>query len=96
MFPLLQDVHQLHNGIIITIKLLLPFSKLFFPLRETDKLLQSLFVDMAVLLELSVGLVKFLPKLRAEDKTKFTHAHRFNSLPHIPIKNGYNAGSKES
>ena len=70
MFALLQYIHQLHNGIIITIKLLLPFSKFLFPLREADKLLQSLLVHMAVLLELSVGLVEFLPKLRVGDRTK--------------------------
>ena len=90
MFTLLQYIHQLHDGIVITVKLLFPFSKFLLPLREADKLLQSLFVDVAVLLELSIGLLKFLPKLWVEKmKQKFTqcHAHdvhRFNSLLQTP------------
>ena len=32
MFTLLQYIHQLHDGIVITVKLLFPFSKFLLPL----------------------------------------------------------------
>ena len=70
MLALLQYIHQLNDGVVITIKLFLSFSEFFFPLGEADELLQSLFVDMAVLLELSIGLLKLLPKLKMEIRTK--------------------------
>jgi hypothetical protein len=91
MLALLQYIHQLHDGVVITLELFFSFSEFLFPLREADELLQSLFVDMAVLLELSVGLLKFLPKLRVEikkSKNEFTHAHRFNNIRSLKLGDG--------
>ena len=75
MLALLQYIHQLNDGVVITIKLFLSFSEFFFPLGEADELLQSLFVDMAVLLELSIGLLKLLPKLKVEIHVKTKNSY---------------------
>lgn len=80
MLALLQYIHQLNDGVVIAIKLFLSFSEFLFPLREADELLQSLFVDVAVLLELSVSLLKLLPKLRVETKTKIHILDKIKSL----------------
>ena len=61
MLALLQMIHQLLNGLVVPVRLLLPRGQLLLALREVDKLLQSLLVHMAVLLQLLVTLVQLLP-----------------------------------
>ncbi len=64
VFALFQHIHQLLYGVVVLVQLLLPASQLLLALREVDKLLQGLLVDMTVLLQLSVTLVEFLPELQ--------------------------------
>ena len=64
MFALLQYFHELHNGLVVTVQLLLAGYQLLLALGEVDELLQGLLVDVAILLELRVTLVQFLPQLQ--------------------------------
>ena len=65
MFPLFEHIHQLHDGLVVPVQLLLARCELVFTLREVDKLFQCLLVHMAVFLQLCVALVKLLPQLQS-------------------------------
>ena len=63
MFAHLQDLHQVLDGPVVLVQLLLPHRQLLLALGEVDELLQGLLVDVAVLLQLRVALVELLPQL---------------------------------
>lgn len=58
-----QDVHELHDGFVATVQLVLTLDQLFLLLREVDKLVQSFLVDMTVFLQLCVALLQFSEQL---------------------------------
>lgn len=59
----LQDIHELHDGLVATVQLVLTLDQLFLLLREVDKLVQSFLVDMTVLLQLRVALLQLSEEL---------------------------------
>lgn len=59
----LQDIHELHDGLVSTVQLVLALDQLFLLLREVDKLVQSFLVDMTVLLQLRVALLQLSEQL---------------------------------
>lgn len=59
----LQHVHQLHDGLVAAVQLVLPLDELLLLLREVDKLVQGLLVDVAVLLQLRVALLQLPEQL---------------------------------
>lgn len=63
IFAELQDIHELHNGLVSTVQLVLALDQLFLLFREVDKLVQSFLVDMTVLLQLRVALLQLSEQL---------------------------------
>ena len=63
MLPLFQDLHQLQYGLVISVQLFLTFNETDLLVREQHKLVQSLLVDVTVLLQFSVAFLKLLPEL---------------------------------
>ena len=61
VFALLQMIHQLLYGLVVTIRLLLPQCQFLLTLREIDKLFQGLLVHVTVLFQLLIALVQLLP-----------------------------------
>lgn len=59
----LQHVHELHDGLVSAVQLLLPLDQLFLLLREVDELVQSFLVDVTVLLQLRVALLQLSEQL---------------------------------
>lgn len=59
----LQDIHELHDGLVSTVQLILALDQLFLLLREVDKLVQSFLVNMTVLLQLRVALLQLSEQL---------------------------------
>lgn len=59
----LQDVHELHDGLVPTVQLVLALDQLFLLLREVDELVQSFLVDVTVLLQLRVALLQLSEQL---------------------------------
>lgn len=59
----LQDVHQLHDGLVASVQLVLALDQLLLLLGEVDKLVQRLLVDVAVLLQLRVALLQLPEEL---------------------------------
>lgn len=59
----LQDIHELHDGLVSTVQLILALDELFLLLREVDKLVQSFLVNMTVLLQLRVALLQLSEQL---------------------------------
>lgn len=59
----LQNVHKLHDGLVATVQLVLPLNQLLLLLREVDKLVQSLLVDVAVFFQLRVALLQLSEEL---------------------------------
>lgn len=67
----LQDVHQLHDGFVAAVQLILPLDELLFLLRKVDKLVQGLLVDMTVLLQLCVALFQLAEQLQEKEREGF-------------------------
>lgn len=63
VFTQLQDIHELHDGLVASVQLVLPLYQLLLLLGEVDKLVQSLLVHMAVLLQLRVTLLQLTEEL---------------------------------
>lgn len=59
----LQHVHELHDGLVAAVQLILTLDQLLLLLGEVDELVQSFLVDMAVLLQLGVALLQFSEQL---------------------------------
>lgn len=57
VLPELQHVHELHDGLVSSLQLVLALDQLLLLLREVDKLVQGLLVHVAVLLQLCVALL---------------------------------------
>lgn len=72
IFAELQDIHELHNGLVSTVQLVLALDQLFLLFREVDKLVQSFLVDMTVLLQLRVALLQLSEQL-LKDSKKHNH-----------------------
>lgn len=66
-----KDVHELHDGFVATVQLVLTLDQLFLLLREVDKLVQSFLVDMAVFLQLCVALLQFSEQLLEREKDRW-------------------------
>ena len=66
VFAQLQHVHELHDGLMAAVELLLPLDQLLLLLREVDELVQGLLVDVAVLLQLRVALLQLPEQLQGE------------------------------
>ncbi len=84
MLPLLQYLHELQNGLVVSVKLLLAGDQLLLSLGEGNKLLQSFLVHMAILFQFSVALVQFLPQLWEEGqniRTSFSKLDYSISVP---------------
>jgi hypothetical protein len=64
ILSLFQNIHKFLNSMIVLVQLLFPGRQFLLALGKIHKLLQGLLVDMAVLLQLCVGLVKLLPQLK--------------------------------
>lgn len=54
MFAMFKHFHKLHNGLVLFVQVLFAFYQLVFALREVHKLVQSLLVDMTVVLEFGI------------------------------------------
>lgn len=59
----LQDAHELHDGFVAAVQLVLALDELFLLLGEVDKLVQSFLVDVTVLLQLGVTLLQLAEQL---------------------------------
>lgn len=59
----LQDVHELHDGFVTAVQLVLSLDELFLLFGEVDELVQSFLVDVAVFLQLRVALLQFPEQL---------------------------------
>lgn len=67
----LQYIHELHDGLVPAVQLLLPLDQLFLLLGEVDELVQSFLVDVAVLLQLRVALLQLSEQLLKAKATIF-------------------------
>lgn len=56
------------QNLISTIDFLFPLSQLFFLLRETDRLIERLLVDVAIVLQLVVALLQLLEQLHTHTR----------------------------
>jgi len=90
----LQDVHELHDGFVAAVQLLLALDQLLLLLREVDKLVQSLLVDVTVLLQLRVALLQLPEQLleereNVEMKSSSTSGGIGRQLGHIVLKRSF-------
>lgn len=66
----LQHVHELHDGLVAAVQLVLTLDQLLLLLGEVDELVESFLVDVAVLLQLGVALLQFSEQLSEGQKFK--------------------------
>ena len=70
ILPLFKHIHEINDGLVVSVELVLAGSQSFLSLRETHKLFKGLLVHVAILLQLCVTLVKLFPQLYV-----FVHVH---------------------
>lgn len=66
----LQDIHELHDGLVATVQFVLTLDQLLLLLRKVDELVQSFLVDVTVFLQLRVALLQFSKQLFKKKEKK--------------------------
>lgn len=66
----LQHVHELHDGLVAAVQLVLTLDQLLLLLGEVDELVEGFLVDVAVLLQLGVALLQLSEQLSEGQKFK--------------------------